>query len=100
VLQLFSKEKGWIREQDSWFDQRVAKWQNVCRVFIRLDDAGENYALEKACNQHNLKIKFEYSGPRTPQTNGKIERKFQTLYGRIREMMNDSGIEGDFRNGL
>jgi len=28
-------------------------------VLIRLDDAGENYALEKACKQQNLKIKFE-----------------------------------------
>jgi hypothetical protein len=29
-------------------------------------------------------IKVEYSGPQTPQRHGKVERKFQTLYGRIR----------------
>ena len=68
--------------------------------FLRLDDAGENFALEKACKQLNLGVKFEFSGPRTPQRNGKVERKFQTLYGKIRAMFNDSGIENEIRHGL
>jgi hypothetical protein len=29
-----------------------------------------------------------------------VEQKFPTLYGRIRAMFNDVGIEGDFRKGL
>jgi hypothetical protein len=68
--------------------------------FLRLDDAGENVALENLCKQQNVDVKFEFSGPRTPQRNGKVEQKFQTLYGRIRAMFNDAGIEGDFRKGL
>jgi hypothetical protein len=59
-------------------------------MFLRLDDAGENFALEKACKQRHLELQFEFSGPRTPQRNGKVEMKFQTLYGRIRAMFNDS----------
>jgi hypothetical protein len=59
------------------------KNNNIQVKFLRLDDAGENYALEKECKQQNLAVKFEYSGPRTPQRNGKVERKFQTIYGRI-----------------
>ena len=51
--------------------------------FLRVDDAGENFALEKQCKRQNLNVKFEYTGPRTPQRNGKVECKFQTLYGRI-----------------
>jgi len=69
-------------------------------TFLRLDDAGENFALERACQQLNLGVKFEFSGPRTPQRNGKVERKFQTLYGRIRAMFNGSGISDDLRHGL
>jgi hypothetical protein len=76
------------------------KNENIQVKFLRLDNAGENYALEKECKQQNLAVKFEYSGPRTPQRNGKVERKFQTLYGRIRAMMNDSEIDGEFRDGL
>jgi hypothetical protein len=59
------------------------KNENIRVKFLRLDDAGENYALEKECKQQNLAVKFEYSGSCTPQRNGKVERKFQTLYGRI-----------------
>ena len=68
--------------------------------FLRLDDSGENFALEKACEQQQLGGKFELSGPRTPQRNGKVERKFQTLYGKIRAMFNASGIDGEIRNVL
>jgi hypothetical protein len=76
------------------------KNENIQVKFLRLDDAGENRALEKECTQQNLAVKFEYSGPHTPQRNGKFERKFQTLYGRIRAMMNDSDIDGEFHDGL
>jgi hypothetical protein len=41
--------------------------------FLRLDDAGENFALGKACKQHHLGLQFEFSRPRTPQRNGKGE---------------------------
>jgi hypothetical protein len=34
------------------------------------------------------------------QRNGKVERKFQTLYGRIRAIFNDSGIVDEIRDGL
>jgi hypothetical protein len=67
---------------------------------VRLDDAGENFALEKRCKQQNLQLKFEYSVPWTPQRNGKVERNFQTLYVRTRAMMNSAGIEGEFCKGL
>jgi transposase InsO family protein len=45
-------------------------------------------------------IELEFSGPRTPQRNGKVERKFQTLYGRIREMLNGAGLEGELRDKI
>jgi hypothetical protein len=56
--------------------------------------------LEKACIQHHLGLQFEFSGPRTSQRNVKMERKFQTLYGRIRALFNDLGIIDEIRDGL
>jgi hypothetical protein len=41
-----------------------------------------------------------YNGLRSSQRNGKVERKFQMLYGRIRPMLNVAGVEGDFCEGL
>jgi hypothetical protein len=53
---------------------------------IRCDDSGENKALFEACQAQGYGVKFECFGPRTPQQNGKVERKFQTFFGRIRTM--------------
>jgi hypothetical protein len=38
-------------------------------------------------------IKFEFSGSRTLQKKGKFERMFQTIYGRIRSMINGADLE-------
>ena len=68
---------------------------------IRCDNAGENIALERACLEQNLGIKFEYTAPGTPQQNGRVERKFYTLYSRVRAMLKDSGLDNiPFRNRL
>jgi hypothetical protein len=39
-------------------------------------------------------------GPRTPQRNGKVERKFQTLYGRIRAMLNGADLGEELRDKI
>jgi hypothetical protein len=41
----------------------VQELKNV--KFLRVDDTGENFALEKLCKQQNVDVKFEFSGPRT-----------------------------------
>jgi hypothetical protein len=72
----------------------------ICMDLLQLNDAGENFALEKEFKRQNFDMKFEYSGPRMPQRNGKVERKFQTVYGRICSFLNDAGNDGDFRKGI
>jgi hypothetical protein len=42
----------------------------------------------------------QMAGTRNPQRNGKVERKFQTLYGRIRSIFNGAGLEGKLRNEI
>jgi hypothetical protein len=44
--------------------------------FIQCNDSGENKALFDECRSKDYNVKFEFSGPRTPQPNGKVERKF------------------------
>jgi hypothetical protein len=67
--------------------------------YIRCDDAGENRALEKACIKAGLGIQFEYTSPGTPQRNGRVERKFATLYGRVRAMYDFANVEESIRVG-
>jgi hypothetical protein len=51
--------------------------------YIRCDDAPENHKAEELCMKEGINVQFEYTAPGTPQRNGRIERKFATLYGRI-----------------
>jgi transposase InsO family protein len=34
--------------------------------------------------------KIEFTAPDSPQQNGKVERMFATLYGRVRDMLNEA----------
>jgi hypothetical protein len=68
--------------------------------FIRCDDAGRNITMKKDLEIKLFGIKFESSGSRSLQRNGKFERKFQTRNGRIRSMLNGSGLEDDLRHKI
>jgi hypothetical protein len=61
---------------------------NECKVkvnYIRCDNSGENHDLQNQINDNHPKLvcQFEFTAPDSPQQNGKIERKFATLYGRV-----------------
>jgi hypothetical protein len=45
-------------------------------------------------------IKFEFTGPGTPQQNGKVERAFATLFRKTRSMLNAARITIPLRKGL
>jgi hypothetical protein len=68
--------------------------------YIRCDNAGENKAMKDDPEIKPFGIKFEFYGPRTHQRNGKVERKFQTFYGRIRSMLNCAGLKDELRNKI
>jgi len=59
--------------------------------FLRCDNGGENKRTEEYLKEKGLGTQFEYAAPNTPQQNGKVERKFATLYGRIRATLNSLG---------
>ena len=67
---------------------------------IRCDNAGENKAFEEEIIDRGMKICFEYTAVNTPQQNGRVERKFATIYGRVRSMLTAAGIEGRLRHLL
>ena len=68
--------------------------------YILCDNAGENKILEKKIYPLEISVQFEYTPRDTPQHNGVVERKYQTLLSRMREMMNGAGIHGYLRKKL
>jgi hypothetical protein len=67
---------------------------------IRCNDSGEYKALHEECQSKFYGIKFGFLGHRTHQHDGKVERKFQTFFGRIRVVLNDAGLKDDLRLGV
>jgi hypothetical protein len=68
---------------------------------LRLDNSGENRKLEYKLHTSGFgDIRFEYTSPRTPEQNGKVERGFATILGRTRSMMNSAGLTSNMRSRL
>ena len=65
-----------------------------------MDNAGENKKTFEAFNKNEFGIIPEYTTRETPQHNGKVECSFQTLYGRIRSMLNHAGFKPQCRASL
>ena len=82
-----------------WIKEMKTKHGIVVKI-IRCDNAGENNSLQATCESEGLGITFEYTAPGTPQQNGRVERKFQTLYGRVRAMIHGSGLEKSVGDSL
>jgi hypothetical protein len=66
---------------------------------LRCDNAGENTSAEKLCQDEGLGITSEYTVPDTPQYNGRVQRKFVTLYGRMRSSLNGAKLNGPLCKG-
>jgi hypothetical protein len=79
----------------------LQKDKNITVNFIRCDNSEENKDIQQAIILiPKIKVKFEFTAPDTPQQNGKIERKFATLYGKVRATLNEAEFTWPLRAGL
>jgi hypothetical protein len=65
-----------------------------------MDNTKENVALKTKLAKEGTEIHVELTNTNTSQQNGQVERSFATLSGRVRSMLNDSGVPKDLRNKL
>ena len=97
---IFTKRKGEMVTEMIKFI-KVLKMKNPLNVrFLRMDNAKENVSLRSKLEAEGLDVEVEFTPPSTPEQNGQVERSFATLWGRVRAMLNDSGVEKDLRNEL
>ena len=88
-------------------------WTNHCTIYqeflrvqkipvknIYCDNAGENFSIQKMCEKEEYGNNFEFTGPGSPQYDGKVERKFSTMYGKVRAFLNNAKLPTNFRKGL
>jgi hypothetical protein len=96
----FLKKKSDLSERVMELLKDLKSKHNIKVKFVRCDNAGENKKLEELCLKEGLGIQFEFTTPDTPEYNGKVERKFATLYGRVRAMLNSARLTKRLREGL
>ncbi len=68
----------------------------VCK--IRCDNSGENIAFKNKAKEEGLGLNFEFMARQTPQQNGRIERKYATLFGQVRAMLNSAGLSRSYES--
>ena len=66
----FLKKKLDLKNKGVFMFKKIENNYNLKIKQVRCDNAGENLSLEKQCINENMKIKFEYTSPGTPQQNG------------------------------
>ena len=91
LISKFLKQKSDLAREGLMLMKRLKDQYRIEIKIIRCDNAGENKKMDDACIEQRMGIKFEYTAVGTHQQNGRVERKFSTLYGRIRSMMIDLG---------
>ena len=98
---IFLKAKSDLKDKVIPWIRSIKRDHGVTIQIIRCDNAGENKALQQAIDKtEDLRIKFEYTAPDTPEQNGVVERKFQTLYGKVRSALNGARLPTELRSGL
>ena len=96
----FLKSKDEVSTKVREFIQEIKVTQGIEVKTIRCDNSGENRQLERDSKRDGLGIKFEYTAVNTPQQNGRVERKFAALYGRVRSMLNSARVTKQLRSKL
>jgi hypothetical protein len=76
-------------------DQLISGKPKIC-----LDNSGENQALEVWMRTDSVGAIFEFTAPGSPQFAGVVERKFATLFARVRLILNSARLSQDLRNSL
>ena len=100
IWSYFLKNKSEVPTYIIELIKELKEKHNIKVEILHCDNAGENLMTERKCKEEGLGIKMEYTAPNTPQQNGRIERKFPTLYGRVRAMLNAAQVSKTLRKGL
>jgi hypothetical protein len=97
---IFTQRRGDMSNKVVEFIKKLKAKDPKMVTFLRMDNANENYALKSKIENEGLNVQMEFTSPNTPQQNGQVERSFATLWGCMRAMLNNSGVNEEMRNEL
>jgi hypothetical protein len=80
---MFTRKKSYMVRFDH-SNQEIEGPRPKNALSLRMDNAAENASLNSNLWKEGLHIEVEFPSPNTPEQNGKVERGFATLWGRVR----------------
>jgi hypothetical protein len=84
----------------SWLHQ-FQKDNSLTVQSLRCDNSGENIRFHRLVQEDKtLTARFELTAQYTPEQNGMVERKYATLYGKVRAMLNWANFPESLRQLL
>ena len=86
-----SKLVDMVAETFDFFNGREQKVKHV-----RMDNAGENQAVEKLCKSKNITV--EYTPPDTPKLNHMVERGFAIRWEGAKVLMQNAGLKPNVKS--
>ena len=77
-----------IRKKDNLKEEGLNLFKKILAMniqvrMLRMDNAKQNKLIKKILEAEEFNINFQYTTAGTPQQNGRVERKFATLYGNV-----------------
>ena len=91
------KKKSDLAKDGTRLIKRCKTINKIILSNMRCDNAGKKKKKEEMCTNQGMGVKFEYTAVGMPRQNGRNERKFATLYGKIKSVMFDAGVEEELR---
>lgn len=97
----FLKRKSQVAEYVIDLFKKIYHKTKVMFKVLRCDSSKENKKLQDRLEQDDVIFtQVEFTAPYTPQQNGVVERKFATLYSKIRAMLIRARLPDDLRTKL
>ena len=101
---IFLKKKSNLEEKLRDILLQIYVGYQVTVKIIRMDNAEENLHIQVMLNNHpilhQMGTNIKFTGPFTPQQNGKIERVFPILFARVRASFNAARFDLNLSSGM
>jgi hypothetical protein len=89
IWSIFLKAKSDLPDIMILWLLRTQQTNSLTVKFIRCDNLGEYVQLQLLVQaDKTITIRFDLTAPYNPEQNGMVERKYATLYGKVRAMLN------------
>ena len=96
----FGRRKHEVSEIGCNFIRKLIGMSEDNGNFPRMENSRESNELELKLEKERIDVQVDFTASNTPEHNGKVERIFETLLRRVKDMLNNSGVLLESRESI